>query len=179
MATSCRSPTLTATSTVILSRHPHCQRWPVVRFERIVRAPSPGSHPTIAEEACIGRRIGCGPAAASCANKPDLRLFGARPQLRSREGFAGVMRRSAAPSPGARPAWPICRSGTSSPDVFARHPPGGYRCSARPGGPASIHPRAAELPYPAVVVPAALTVGGITSNLSAQLDSAYELQPRY
>ena len=132
-----------------------------------------GVAPDTTEESCIGSAAGCGAAAASCASNPTC-AYSARGLNYVRvkvsrwrdapvsgtvlQGTSGVANLS------------FC---TSSPDILCTASTGSYRCSGPAGWTGSIHPRAAGYRIPAVVVPAALTVGGITSNLSAQLDSAF------
>ena len=61
---------------------------------------------------------------------------------------------------------------TSNPNILCTVTGNTYRCSGPAGWTGSIHPRAAGYRIPAVVVPLALGAT-ITTNISAQLDSAY------
>jgi len=131
-----------------------------------------GIAPDTPEESCIGSAVGCGAATASCSNNPTcaysargLNYVRVRVSRWRDAAVTGTIQQAGSGVANVS----IC---TSSPDILCTVSTGNYRCSGPAGWTGSIHPQAAGYRIPAVVVPTALATG-ITSNLNAQLDSAF------
>ncbi len=131
-----------------------------------------GVAPDTPEEACIGSAAGCGAASASCTTNTNC-AYSARGlnyvSVKVSRWRDAVVSGSIQQAGSGVANVSIC---TSSPNILCTASTTIYRCSGPAGWTGSIHPRAAGYRIPAVVVPTALA-GSITSNLSAQLDSAY------
>lgn len=131
-----------------------------------------GVAPDTPEESCIGSAAGCGAAAPSCANNPScahatrgLNYVRVKVSRWRDAAVSGTIQQSGSPVANLS----IC---TSNPEILCTVSSGSYRCSGPAGWTGSIHPRAAGYRIPAVKIPNALA-SGVTSNLSALLDSAY------
>ncbi len=131
-----------------------------------------GIAPDTPEEACASTAAGCGAATASCTTNTNcahsargLNYVRVKVSRWRDAAVTGTIMQGASPVANLS----VC---TSSPDILCTTSSGNYRCSGPAGWTGSIHPRATGYRIPAVVVPSGLAAT-VTSNLNAQLDSAF------
>lgn len=131
-----------------------------------------GIAPDTPEETCIGGAAGCGAATASCATNTTC-AYSARAlnyvRVRVSRWRDAAVTGTITQGGNAVASPTLC---TSDPTILCTITGNTYRCSGPSGWTGSIHPRAAGYRIPAVVVPSALAATA-TTNISAQLDSAY------